>query len=419
MFWFAFTMLPLVALYFVPVSPLAVGYIFLACLAFSVPAFCTNWEAAQKRNAQLAPFRMGYLNSSFIHGAFYFCFAISTIFILIDLLVQGITLSEMVFNFFESSNAYLDLRYEGDVKVNVFGQWGLISAYLCVTLGGLIHANVQRSSRSVIVLLMAMMPPILIMLVQAAKGLFFMSIAIILGAHLIQRILTDRRPHVDWVGLAKYAKYLVFALPLVLLSFLSRGLYTLDSEAVLDRLLGYVGSYAFLHLYAFSDWLTFIAGEPAIMSYDTEPLGKGYYTFVALFKLLGSTKVLPPGVYDEYFIFGNLSPGNIYTMFRGLITDFGVPGSLLAIFLFGAVFNAAYRHMLVTKRPAVSVAFMFVFAQTLYSSYLISALIYNTFYVVSVLMALVFVVNRSIVAGRPSMERPRLLEAPYVHGGDT
>jgi oligosaccharide repeat unit polymerase len=406
-FWFLFSILPLLALYFVPVNPLALGYIFLACLAFSLPVLGTDWKAALQRNALLAPARRDYLGSPLIHAVFVASVVISTVFILLDLLVQGISLPEMVFNFFESSNTYLELRYEGDLKTNVFGQWGLIMAYLCVTFGGLVHAQTEAPGWRRLVLLMTMLPPVLVMLVQAAKGLFFLAIAIILGAHLIQRVLTDKRPHVDFAGLAGYAKYLVLALPLILLSFLARGLYALDdNDAVIDRLVGYLGSYAFLHLYAFSDWFSFVIGQPSSIRYETEPLSYGFYTFIALFKLLGSTKILPPGTYDEYFAYGNLSPGNIYTIFRGLIIDFGIPGSLLVLYFFGSVFNAAYKRMLSTLRPAFSVAIIFIFVQVLYSSYLVSALIYNTAYLVFVLTGLVLVANRHHVAARSARARP-------------
>lgn len=402
MFWFLFTMLPLAALYFVPVSPFAVGYIFLACLAFSLPALTSNWQQLLLRNAQWAPQREAYLDSPFIRTVFALCCLTSVAFILVDLLVQGITLPEMIFNFFESSNTYLELRYEGDIKVNLFGQWGLILAYLCVIFGSLVHAGSRSPRLRALVLLMLMLPPILVMLMQAAKGLFFVAIAILLGGHLIHRLAHDQRPHVDVRGLAAYAKYIVVAAPLVLLSFLARGLYALDdSDAVIERLLAYLGSYAFLHLYAFSDWLMFATGQPASMAYDAEPSATlGYFTFIALFKLLGSTKIVPPGTYDEYFAFASLSPGNIYTIFRGLITDFGLPGSLLALTAMGAIFNAAYKRMLGAALPAVSVAAMFLFVQVLYSSYLISALIYNTAYLVFALSAVILIANRWLHARR-------------------
>lgn len=401
LFWFVFSIAPLIALYYVPVNFLAVGYIFLACCAFGLPALGTDWGFALQRNTSLAPAREGYFDTPFIRIVFVSSFFISVAFILLDLIVQGISLFEMVFNFFESSNSYLGLRYDGDIKSNFFGQWGLIASYLCVTFGGVVHAQSGTRSRQRWVLFMSMLPPILVMLVQAAKGLFFISIAIFIGGHLIRRVMADKRPYVEFGAILSLSKYLVLALPIILLSFLARGLYALDdNDAIIDRLVGYIGSYAFLHLYAFSDWFSFFIGQQSSMSYDSEPLTHGYFTFIALFKLLGSTKIVPPGTYDEYFSYGNLSPGNIYTIFRGLITDFGVPGSLLVIFAIGCVFNSAYEHALRAARPAISIALLFLFSQVLYSSYLVSAMIYNAAYLVFVLTSIVLIANRRYFISR-------------------
>lgn len=398
LYWFIFTMVPLLALSFVPVSAIAMGYILLACVAFALPVFATDWGSCLRRNADLAPQRRRYLDSGVIKWIFALSGLTSTAFILLDLLVQGISWTEMLFNFFESSNTYLELRYEGDVKVNPFGQWGLIFAYLCVIFGSLVHAATRGTWKRTAVLLLLMAPATLVMLVQAAKGLFFVSIALLLGGHLIHRVVHDIRPHVDFRALAGNLKYLIVAAPLVLLSFMARGLYELDdSDAVTERLMSSLAAYAFSHLYAFSDWLMFVLGQPSSMRYTAEPvLAMGDFTFTALMKLLGSTRVMPMGTYDEYYSYAWTSPGNLYTMFRGLITDFGFLGSLLALTAFGWVFNAAFRSMLTTPKPAVSVAMMFLLAQFIYSSYIISVVIYNSIYLVIVLNALLLVVNRHV-----------------------
>lgn len=406
MFWFIFTMVPLLALYFVPVSAIAMAYILLACVAFSLPAFFTNWDRCLRRNAELAPQRQHYLDSGVAKWLFALSGLTSTAFILLDLLVQGISWTEMLFNFFESSNAYLELRYEGDVKVNPFGQWGLIFAYLCVIFGSLVHAATRAPWWRMAVLLLLMMPATLVMLVQAAKGLFFVSIALLLGGHLIYRVAHDIRPHVDGWRLVGKLKYLAVAAPLVLLSFMARGLYELDdSDAVTERLLSSLAAYAFSHLYSFSDWLMFVLGQPSSMRYTSEPvLAMGDFTFTALMKLAGSSRVMPMGTYDEYFSYEWIAPGNLYTIFRGLITDFGFIGSFLALTAFGAVFNAAFRSMLTTARPAISVALMFLLVQFIYSSYIISVVIYNSIYLVVVLNAVLLLVN-NFMTPRPGLRR--------------
>ena len=46
------------------------------------------------------------------------------------------------------------------------------------------------------------------------------------------------------------------------------------------------------------------------------------------------------GVYDEFFTYGEYVKGNLYTVFRGIITDFGLLGSLflLLYLVFSVIF---------------------------------------------------------------------------------
>jgi oligosaccharide repeat unit polymerase len=395
LFWFLFSFLPLLGLFYVPVNPLGIAYILLCCVAFSLPAALTNWRPFLAANAKNSLRRPDYLATQFLWNVFHASFIISVLFLLLDLLVQGFSWQEVLLNFFVSSNSYLAKRYEGEIVVNPFGQWGLISGYLCVTVGGLLHAHLRNPLRRQLVLVAAMAPPTLIMLVQAAKGLFFLAIALILAGHMIKRILANDEPFVDLSKLARQLKYGIFAAPLIIISFLTRGLFeTDDSQELFERITAYLASYAFMHVYAFSDWFAATLGEASTQAYNREDKSWGYFTFIALFKLLGSAEEVPAGVYDEYFTFGNLSPGNIYTIFRGLITDFGFLGAPVVLFLAGTIFNFGFKQFLATKHPAISVAVIFVFVHFLYTSYIISAFIWNTTYLVAVLMAVVFYVNK-------------------------
>jgi oligosaccharide repeat unit polymerase len=392
---------PLLALPTAHVNPVTAAYILFACVAFACPTLVVPWGRYFAVKHSLAGERKSYLDSPFIFKVFVGSCAISVLFILVDVVVQGITLADMVFRFFASSNAYLELRYEGELTRNMFGQWGLVLAYIAATTGGLVHASPHRRLKS-LVLAAALLPSVLILLIQAAKGLFFVCIALVLGAHWIYRTLADTRPHVDIRAAAGHARYIVVAIPLIVLSFMSRGLYEIDETGlIVERLLSYLKSYAFLHLYSFSDWFSYYLGLPAQQSYSIEPPAFGFYTFVAPFRVLGSDKFVPPGVYAEYFSLEGVSPGNIYTIFRGLITDFGIPGSLVALWACGYVVTAFYRQMLLSRSPAVSVGVMFIFVQALYTSYIVSVFIWNATFVVSVVTIMVLIINRVRHGGSP------------------
>lgn len=406
LYWFLFSFVPLLAMPAAPINPLAVAYIFAACLAFSIPAFASDWRACMEVNAALSRCRENLLDSRFLRIVFVASCSLSVVFVATDLIVQGLSLRELVFNFFEAAHQYLGKRYEGELKRNFFGQWGLVLCYVAATVGGLLYAS-PATVRRRLVLVAAMLPSVAILLVQAAKGMFFLSMALILGGVWIYRTLLDKRPHVDFGGLMSYARYSVIVLPLVIISFLTRGLYEMnDFSQVAEVLLAYLRAYAFMHLYAFSDWFSFWFGQPSLLIYAAEPPAGGFFSFIALFHLLGSNKEVPPGVYDEYYFTDGANPGNLYTVFRGLITDFGLLGSIVAMVLAGYVMNAIYRHMLMRRQPGVSIGIMFIFVNILYSQYVIGAFMWLTTLVVSVVTIALFVFNRFLFERSPQVVKP-------------
>ncbi|MBX3705066.1 MAG: oligosaccharide repeat unit polymerase [Pseudomonadales bacterium] len=394
-FWFLFTFVPLLALPFVPINWLAIAYIWAACLAFAAPVLMFDWRSAHTRNVRNVRFRRGYLFTPVVRCVFVLSLTISVVFVLLDLLIQGFNFQRIVADFFASSNEYMSMRYAGEIRSNPFGQWGLIGAYMCSIFGGLLHASCNDHRERWLYLVGAMLPAVLVMLVQSAKGLFVTAIAIILGAHLLCRVLVNQRPHLSIRGLAKQWRYGFIAVPLLIVAFLSRGLYSIsDSDEVVARLIAYLGSYAFLHVYAFSDWFSHAYGMASLQTYPSEFFTYGFYSFVAMFELFGAGLPIPPGTYGEYLAIPGLSPGNIYTIFRGLITDFGLGGSLVFLWLLGIVFQWGFWALLMAKRPVLGIAMYILFIQFLYKSYLISVFIWNSTYLVFVLTVVVLAANR-------------------------
>jgi oligosaccharide repeat unit polymerase len=396
-YWFLFTFIPLAAMPAAPINPLAMAYIVVACLAFSIPALVSEWKGCMEENARLSIHRTKLLDNKFLWTIFVASSSVSVVFVAIDLLVQGLSFRDLIFNFFEAANQYMGKRYEGELRRNIFGQWGLVTCYFAAILGGLLYASPATIHRK-LVMVAAMVPSVAILLIQAAKGMFFLSIALFVGGIWIFRTLRDVRPHVDFSGMLSYFRYVIVALPLVVISFLTRGLYKMDDASqVLDALLAYLRAYAFMHLYAFSDWFSYWLGQPSLLIYAAEAPADGYFSFIFLFQLLGSSKEVPPGVYDEYFFVDGTNPGNLYTVFRGLITDFGLFGSLGAMALAGYAMNASYRHMLVRQHPGASIGVMFVFVDLLYTQYVVGAFMWLTTFVLSVLAVALFVINRFIL----------------------
>lgn len=94
------------------------------------------------------------------------------------------------------------------------------------------------------------------------------------------------------------------------------------------------------HLSAFSQWF-----ESSLLS--ESQLSLGAFTFAGLFELTGLRDRVP-GLYPELVDVVSDESGstsNIYTAFRGLIQDFGLPGGSVALFLIGLAAGIAYRRV--------------------------------------------------------------------------
>ncbi|MEO5580668.1 MAG: hypothetical protein ABIR58_08405, partial [Gemmatimonadaceae bacterium] len=124
---------------------------------------------------------------------------------------------------------------------------------------------------------------------------------------------------------------------IVVVFFFAVGLARLASTdvslaaVVLGKLIGS----AFGHMTVFSQWLAEYASQPLNPTF-------GKVTFAGPLELLGFEQRIP-GLFDSVV---NLLAGdtsNIYTAFRPLIQDFGIPGALAALAMLGFVGGTGFR----------------------------------------------------------------------------
>ncbi len=379
LFWFLLTFIPLVLLFAVPIAPLAVGYLFLVNLAFSFTALLFDWRPVFERNALKEDTESIY-GSRFIRRAFYGLVGTSLALVVLNLLTQGISLYNLVFNLFASAQTYAQLRYNDELSSTLVERLSIITVYLGVTLGGLRFSAASRTGRRLI-LGLSFLPSVLITVTQSAMWHFLLSVVLFYSGILVYRISVGDLSLIE-KGKAKWlALYGCVVLGLLLLTFLSRGLYdAADSGILIQALTGRLASYSSGHLYAFADWFNFALGGRSELTYPREFDSNGFYTFATLFRLLGSDRVLPIGVYEDYYTYGTLLNTNVFTMFRGLILDFGYFGALLFMSALGICFHGAFYALLNLRRPVLPVVCFILMMCVFYSSFVVSLLGSNIIY---------------------------------------
>ncbi len=385
LFWFLFTFLPLLTLWWIPVDPLPIAYILISCVLFSVGALPYDWRkiydvyakysGCVKRN-DFCIYGSWLIKSAFLASAFG-----AIVCLIANALFQGFTITDLLFRFLESSARYAVMRYSEEIQSNIFGQLSILLTYLAVTLGGMLIAASSGTKRRAWIIWWSFTPSVLVMLAQSAKGLFLLSIGMFLGAMWVVRIRQGEVLLFSHTAIMRSSKWIVLVIPLIVLSFMSRGLYSSDDTAfIVSQLARYFASYTCGHLYAFSDWFGAYIGENSMQSYVDQVGNYGFYTFMSVFKLFGSEKVTPMGTYDEYFEYGSILITNIYTAYRGLILDFGLIGSLIFSLISSVVFHLGFACLLTSKRPTFSLAMFVYMIAYIYNSFLISSLMWNSIY---------------------------------------
>jgi len=407
LFWFAYTFIPLVALWSVPIDPRGMGYIFSACAIFSLTSYAFKWKG-EFHKASLKPFKDDF-DSAIIRTLFFTTSSFVIISILIDLMIQGVTIKSMLTEPVAIVGKMIDLRYKGLVRPNIFKTITTILHQPAVILGALFYFG--RDHRGMVrpfLLAFIFLPACLLLILHGDKGSLFYDISLFFGALLIIKIRSGKTEILNPTDLKKLFLFAILVFSLVFFAFLARytGLELPKKEEIhpwISSPQTYVtrmfASYAAGHIYAFSDWFAeMIKANPN--SVYTDNLGRyGFYTFMAIAKLISSQNIeTPAGYYAEYFYYGGILKTNIYTFFRGLINDFGIVGSFFAMLIFGFACNIIFLSLLRFKQAALSVPLFIYAIGFFYTSYMISLFTWNSPFVGSILVFLFLKLNDFFLA---------------------
>ncbi len=395
LFWFFFTFCPLVIMFTVPVSIWGTLFIASCVFLFGAPTFLTSHKKALAMNLKNKRSVQNIYSGTFISIMFFSMQSSVVICIALNISIQGISIAEFISEPLATAKKYLDLRYSGGIEHNVFAQIGVVLNYTGAALGGLILESKKRKLR---ILIFSFLPSVLYMVMYADKGTLFLCAAIFYSGIIITRLnhfdtsLTNSKTTRTVIYLT------ITLLPILIFSFLARSSDTTSTSETIDKLVYYICSYAFAHLYAFSDWLDFYIYGVASQTYApvTAPT-LGFSTFMAIFRLFGDNTVVPDGYYDEYFRYRDIMQSNIYTIYRGLIQDFGIIGSGVYMLLSGSLFNICYIFLLKRRKPVFSVALFICMGGYIYTSFIISIMIWNSIFALFFMLSAILAIDKLIV----------------------
>lgn len=388
-FWFLYTLIPLIAFPTIEISSIALFYIFLTCLVFSLSIFFLHPKNVKKIDSRTfnSLYRTKFLKNAFyILGLLCLCFGVTNWY------AQGIQASDL-FNILEVAQEYMAKRYSGEIQSNAFSMLFNSLVYTVPAIGGLLFGADRRTPKFRY-LILSFIPAILVTLIEANKGTFFLVAAYFWGGLLVTKLSNRDKSLFTTKGAKRLLSYSPYILILIIFSFLSRGI-DIDNTIwdIANKLLYYFRSYSSGHLYAFADWMSFYLDDSHRQIYHDLIAPPGFYTFMSIFKFAGIDIIVPDGVFDEYFKIDDLLQTNIYTYYRGLIIDFGLYGSVFFVFCFGLILNVSY--VLALKRQSDLFNALFIsFVGFVYTSFIISIFIWNSPFVCFSIVYLVLHTNR-------------------------
>ncbi len=360
----------------IPINPWAVGYLSLLVILFSWTFIFFNWKKAFNNNLN-KPSAEGVYDTKLLRLTLWFSIFVSVVCSIKVMLVQGFSLAELYEDIVLVAAKYAVSRYASEVVYSAYGPLSLGFAYLAVLIAGLIFGSTSNSSRKKWVLL-AFLPSIIIMVTQSAKGSFFGSIFYFLGGILVTSLQQNKLLLFKANILKIVFKIGSFSIILFIFSLMSRGLQDVkDVSVFFEKLRFLLASYFFAHLYNFSEWVTAFWDGFNNSKFDISHYYYGFYTFTSIYRFFGYKKETPDAVYDEYNNILEQMDSNVYTIFRGMVMDFGVLGTILFVFILGLLLHLCFYVFLNSKRPIISTTITIFMLVIFYYSFIISVLTWN------------------------------------------
>ena len=370
--WFFFTIFPLMMLAKAPINPIAILYIATAALVFSLSAAPFNWKAALESNKKGIHYSRQF-DTKFLRSATYAAIVAAIFFSFATVINNGLTVNQIIFDLIRTSGQYAAVRGSDGMEYGLIGMLGTLTTYLAPVLGGLINSELKKKW----LLVVCILPSLLTMVVQSSKLVFLIAVCFYVAGAVVGRLLQRklelpkiRNPGLLIAGVA-------LASILVLISFVSRlGSFEIQNlDTIAEPLAFSIASYTLGQIYAFSDFFSFATHAPSVSSFKEDFYSYGAYTFNSVFATLGIGKDFPPGMYEETGWYSDVFETNVFTVFRGLIYDFGILGSLISLFLIGLISHIATYHTLVQRKPWAAVTAFIAITVFILMGYLFSVFV--------------------------------------------
>lgn len=320
------------------------------------------------------------------------------------MLINGWSVNDVLFDLLATSGRFAALRGNVGMEYGLIGSLGILFTYTSASLGGLVFQSKRTKFSRFLTILLAMTPGVLAMVIQSSKLIFLVASCFFLSGVFLLNIYKLKPLQFNSNTLYGFSRISLIIAPFLLISFISREHYgdLDDISKTLDALKYAMASYALGQIYAFSDFFSFYIGMDSVSSYQQGGYAMGAYTFSSVAEIFGANIDFPPGLYLETGWYEDVFETNVFTIFRGIILDFGVLGSFAFFMVMGFFSNAIFMGVLRAKNNIfVNIAYMHIVVFVL-MTYLISVFMPRYMYSNFALLGAILLINKYIVQSNTS-----------------
>ena len=270
-------------------------------------------------------------------------------------------------------NSYLTIpnlisidRYRGTLEYPLIIKYSLYFIYPSNLVGGLIFGLYRIPKLYKILSIIPLIEAILLGIIEGARTSILLGLIVFFSSYLSvtrynNKSLTNKISYLKII-MSSGTFIILFTIFFILIQWLRQGMDGIIVDLLVDR----IRSYFFGYLSAFTQWVSSSSVE--------QSFNLGLITFAGPFNLIGILD-RPLGFYSAINISNGVST-NIFTAFRGIITDFSITGSILIAFIIGFITQLIYQKDN-NKTLLGTLPISMFYAFTLYSP-LISIFHYNS-----------------------------------------
>lgn len=351
-------------------------WIILACLLFmtgNIIGMSMTKNCMLKNNENI---KVSNISWKFI----LICITIGLLRCAIEIKLNGFSFKNIldINTLFEINSEMAYKRYNGESINNPIMQVLLIFVYAAPLCGGYGFVYSENKYHKIICI-STFIPTLINLLITNTKAGMIASVLLWISSFMVGYLEKHKQgPKLNKILNIKNVILVVIILMILYLSMILR-IGRVNTE-VINIVNNKFKIYSLGHIFAFDNWFFYDA-------FKTD-YTLGGYTFLAIFNTLGLA-VRNQGVFNDitYNLTGNGT--NVYTVFRGIISDFGVVGGLIFFMIIGLFSGYSFKKVSQGKKKTISsrliltATYFFIFF-----SMIVSPWTYNSYILAFVIFAL-------------------------------